>query len=191
MSVSKPSNLPPDLDQSLWTRLVQATSEEEFCQTWLRIQSRMIQGVSAGLVALVRPGTEAFAPVAVWPRDSSEAAALNGVVERVLQERKGVVTRSDGDGPPEEQRVHLAYPVWVGKDLRGSAVLQIAPRPTLELQMAMRQLQWGIAWLQNWFLRGAPTTDGQQARRVSAVMELTALALQEERFLSAATALKT
>jgi len=65
MSVSKPSNLPPDLDQSLWTRLVQATSEEEFCQTWLRIQSRMIQGVSAGLVALVRPGTATFAPVAV------------------------------------------------------------------------------------------------------------------------------
>jgi RND family efflux transporter MFP subunit len=191
MSVSKPSNLPPDLDQSLWTRLVQATSEEEFCQTWLRIQSRMIQGVSAGLVALVRPGTTTFAPVAVWPRDSSDAAALNEVVERVLQERKGVVTRSDGDGPPEEQRVHLAYPVWVGKDLRGSAVLQIAPRPTLELQTAMRQLQWGIAWLQNWFLRGAPTTDGQQAQRVSAVMELTALALQEERFLSAATALVT
>ena len=41
MSVSKRSNLPPDLDQSLWTRLVQAISEEEFCQTWLRIQSRV------------------------------------------------------------------------------------------------------------------------------------------------------
>src|SRR6266581_889571 len=179
MSVSKPSNLPPDLDQSLWTRLVQTTSEEEFCQTWLRIQARMIQGVSAGLVALARPGSPEFAQVAVWPRDSSEAGALGGVIERVLQERKGVVTRSDGDGTEDEQRVQLAYPVWVGKDLRGSAALQISPRPTLELQSAMRHLQWGIAWLQNWFLRGAPATDGQQSRRVATVMELVALALQE------------
>jgi len=191
MSVSKPSNLPPDLDQSLWTRLVQTTSEEEFCQTWLRIQARMIQGVSAGLVVLARPGSPEFAQVAVWPRDSSEAGALGGVIERVLQERKGVVTRSDGDGTEDEQRVQLAYPVWVGKDLRGSAALQISPRPTLELQSAMRHLQWGIAWLQNWFLRGAPATDGQQSRRVATVMELVALALQEERFLSAATALVT
>src|SRR5690242_19089834 len=140
MSVPKPSNMPPDLDKTLWTRLVQSTSEEEFCQTWLRIQSRMVQGVSAGLVALARPGTTTFVPMATWPRDSSDAGALAGVIERVLQDRKGVVTRSEVDGPEDEQRVQLAFPVWVGKDLRGAAALQIAPRPTLELQSAMRQL---------------------------------------------------
>ena len=194
MSVSKPSNLPPDLDQSLWTRLVQATSEEEFCQAWLRIQSRMIEGVSGGLVALARPDTTTFAPVAVWPRDSSDVNRLTGILERVLQERKGVVARGDVDGnpgPPEEQRVHLAYPVWVGKDLRGAAALQIAPRPSIELQSAMRQLQWGVAWLQNWFLRGTPAPEGQQAQRVAAALELTALALQEERFQAAATSFVT
>jgi RND family efflux transporter MFP subunit len=191
MSVSKPSNLPAELDQSLWTRLVQAASDEEFFQTWLRIQSRMIQGVSSGLVALVRAESSGVAPVAVWPRESTEANALTQVAERVLLERKGVVTRGEADGPPEEQRVQIAYPVWVGKDLRGAAALNIAVRPTLELQSAMRQLQWGIAWLQNWFLRGVSAADGQQPQRLAAALELTALALQEERFLSAATALVT
>lgn len=176
----------------MWTRLVQATSDEEFCTTWLRIQSTMIPRVSGGLVALLRPETATIAPVAQWPRESSDASALLGVAERVVQERKGVVTRSAEDGPPETQQIHIGYPVWVGKDLRGAAALRIAPRPSLELQSAMRQLQWGVAWLQNWFLRGASLAPGQQQpQHLAAVLEMTALALQEDGFLEAATALVT
>lgn len=191
MSVSKPSTLPADLDQAVWTRLVQATSDEEFCTTWLRIQSSMIPRVSGGVVALLRPESTTMAPVAQWPRESSDATALLSVVERVAQERKGVVTRSDEDGPPEMQQIHIGYPVWVGKDLRGAAALRIAPRPALELQSAMRQLQWGVAWLQNWLLRGASPVPGQQSQHLATVLEMTALALQEEGFLEAGTALVT
>jgi hypothetical protein len=186
MSVSKPPTLPVDLDPALWTRLVQSASEEEFCRAWLALQAHWIDGVSAGMVALLRPGETRPASVAQWPDSSADAASLDAVIERALHERKGVPLRVDGDG---EAHVQLAYPIVVGDDLRGAAALRIAPRPPLALQSAMRQLQWGAVWLQNWGLRASPPA--AESGRVADAMDIVALVLQEERFLASATALVT
>ena len=42
------------LDQALWRQLAEAKSDEDYCQSWLGLQSRMIGGVLLGLVALAR-----------------------------------------------------------------------------------------------------------------------------------------
>jgi multidrug resistance efflux pump len=183
-----------ELDQTLWSRLANATTAEEYCTSWLALQSRMIEGVSLGLVVLERSGDSSLVPVAAWPRGSAEPKELTEVLERAIRERKGIAVRKEaGAGPsgPEEIHFHLAYPVWDEKKVRGAAALQIAPRPQSGLKLAMRQLQWGISWLQNWALRHAGAPEPGSAEQVLAALELTALALQEERFQPAAMALAT
>ncbi|MBI4168411.1 MAG: histidine kinase, partial [Acidobacteria bacterium] len=183
-----------DLDQTPWRQLLEARTAEEFCLGWLDLQSRMIGGVSGGVVVFEAPETGSFAPVAFWPRGLKERETLAGVVERVIRERKGIVLRSEADREPdaaEDPRLHLAYPVWVGDRLSGVAALQIAPRPQIQLQPAMRLLQWGVAWLQNWILRQAAEPDAHVRKRLTAALELAALVLEEEGFQAAATAFVT
>jgi len=182
------------LDQALWRQLVDATTVDQFCRSWLDLQSRMVEGVSAGLVALRQPDSATLSPVALHPEGSREGQHLLGAIERALEEGKGVAVRSDADGDPEpaeELRLHLAYPVRIGEEIHAVAALRITPRPQVQLQIAMRQIQWGAAWLRVWILdRGARRLEPHDDR-LETTLELTALTLEEDRFRDAATAFVT
>jgi multidrug resistance efflux pump len=130
----------------------------------------------------------------VWPRGLEDTGELSRIAQRAILERKGIVARADvGDerAPSAEPRVLLAYPVVVKGKFRGAAALRIGERPQIQLQAAMRQLQWGTSWLQNWVLRGAADPREVGTERLTAVLELTGLALEEPGFRGAATAVVT
>jgi RND family efflux transporter MFP subunit len=177
-----------------WRRLTEAASAEEFCSSWLELQARMIGGVAGGAVFFERPGSISLAPVAVWPVHFRDPGRFARVVDRALRERKGVVLRDAAESDPEpaaEPRLLLAYPVRAGDRVHGVAALQIEPRGPIPLQTAMRQLQWGAAWLQGWILRQAADPEARATRRLSITFDLAAIVLEEERFQAAATALVT
>ena len=120
---------------------------------------------------------------------------LRNVIERVSRERKGIVFRAarrdaDENTSEEEQAFHVAYPVWIGKKVQGVAALEISSRAQTQLQLAMRQLQWGVAWLQNWLLRQS-SRPARAGTRMTTVLELAGLTLEEPRFKSASTAVAT
>ena len=182
------------LDQAVWRRLSESTTAEEFCLNWLVMQTRMIGGVNCGVVVLERPDSGSLTPVAVWPRGFRSPDKFTGLVERLLTERKGVVLAGEtGEDPAssEDPPLQLGYPVRVGDKLYGVAALEIGPRPQIQLQAAMRQLQWGIAWLQNWCLRQTTEPSSRIATRLTTALELAAIALEEERSKAAATACVT
>ncbi|MGB8993388.1 MAG: HlyD family efflux transporter periplasmic adaptor subunit [Desulfobaccales bacterium] len=182
------------LDQAWWRQLAEAASDEEFGHSWLVLQGRQIGGVRRGLVILGPPDTGPFAPVAVWPKGVQDIGSLAEVSERALKERKGVVTGKeppDGASSSDVLTLQVAYPVRARGLLYGVAALEIDPRPHDELQSVMRQLQWGVAWLENWSLRKEAEHDGHTKQRLTAVLDLAATALEEEGFKAAATAFLT
>lgn len=182
------------LDQALWRQLVEAEGAPEFCRAWLGLLCRMIDGVDRGVVALGPPESGPFAPVAAWPAEGRDFASLAPVIERVLKDRKGVVTRNDAEGElasPDHLRFLLAYPVWGDGKLHGAAAVEIGPRSQLQLQSAMRQLQWGIPWIENRILRKESVPEVRTRERLATALDLAAVALQEERFQAAATAFVT
>jgi biotin carboxyl carrier protein len=197
-----PEQLPPNrpvsgnvaqLDQALWRELADATSPEEFCRAWLGLQSRMIGGVSGGTVVLLDAESGDAKPVAAWPR-GYDGENLDAIVRRVFRERKGVVIRGEPTSEAqatEGPRFQVAYPISIGRHVHGVAALQINPRPQAELQFAMRQLQWGAAWLQNWVLRQTTAPVAEAAGKLTTAMELAARAVEEPRFKAAATAVVT
>ena len=175
------------LDQTLWTRLNEAASEQEFAQSWLDLQCKMI-GAAVGVVVLGPPGKGPFVPLAVWPEGSEASVELASVAETAMQERRGVVRgwkrRSVTDDGPA---VALAYPLLVDEQLCGVAALALAGDSHVDLRDAMRQLQWGLAWLEVLVRRKTFSSRDQ----LVAVLDLVALSLEHQHFRAAATALTT
>ncbi|MCP3982594.1 MAG: HlyD family efflux transporter periplasmic adaptor subunit [bacterium] len=182
------------LDQALWGRLASARTAEELCSSWLGLQARIIDGVSGGLVLLRVAENGPLAPVSSWPQGSSAPDRLSEVARRASTERRGIVTRAEPDGDAEageETRYLLGYPVTLGDRVHGVAAIEISQRSQDRLHAAMRQLQWGVAWLLNWVLRETGPTDAHDPVRLQSALELTALALEQDGFNAAATGFAT
>jgi RND family efflux transporter MFP subunit len=154
----------------------------------------MISGILSGMVVLGPTEQGPFTPVTFWPREFQEPKKLAKVTERALKERKGVVMRDDTDEETissEKLCFHIAYPVRAAGRLYGAAVLEITPRAQEQLQSVMRQLQWGVAWLENWVLRKEVERDARVKQRITTALDLAAITLQEDRFQAAATSFAT
>lgn len=176
------------LDPSLWTRLAEASSSEAFAAVWLEIQCRMIAGVERAVVVLGPAEKGPFTPVAFWPPESDIDVALSAAAELAMAQRKGSVRsekRSDAAvGKPLDA---VAYPLLVDEQLCGVAAVEIESGGEHRLREAMRQLQWGSAWLETLIRRRVMTPRS----RLVTVLELVATCLEHERFQAAATALVT
>jgi RND family efflux transporter MFP subunit len=175
-----------DPDQAHWQRFAEARTTEAFCRAWLTLQCRMIAGVSGGVVVLGPPDGASYAPVAFWPDGQPPLGGLAEAAERALAERRGLVLK-----PATGEPYHVAYPIQVGGRLHGVVALDISPQPEVSLQAAMRQLQWGSAWLEVLFRRQEAAAAVAAPERLQAVLDLTAAIVEQDRFQGAAMALAT
>ena len=173
----------------LWTRLIQASTPEGFCAAWLILQCRMIDGAVGGLVLLGKPEEGPYAPVAAWP-NKANMQHLSGVAEKALHERRGLFVRGESHSG-EQPTFHLAYPVEVSSRLYGVVVIEVGFRTDSELQIILRQLHWGIAWLENLFLRLDEGESIEANERLIKIMELVAVIVEQDGFQAAATAFVT
>lgn len=172
-----------DLDRA-WRRFGAAQQPEEFCQSWLDLQCRLISAVNQAVAVLQKPGIETFAPLAFWPEGGRERAGLSNICERALREGRGLVeTLANRD-------YQVAYPVRVDGKVRGVVALELASRDEGELQAAMRQVQWGAAWLEVLLRRHADPLEAARLR-VKMMLQLVAAFLEQRDFKDAATALVT
>ncbi len=182
------------LEPALWRHLTEAETDPDFCLNWLRLQCRMIKDVSCGVVLFSTEQEGSCVPVAFWPESFHFHQQFSDIIEKVLRDRKGFVLRSTVDretDPSSEPSFHIAYPLIVNEQLAGVVALEIEPRPSVDLQSAMRQLQWGSAWLKNWLLQKRHEPDAVVRQQLTIVFDVIAVALQEERFKSAATRVVT
>lgn len=181
-----------ELDQ-VWRHFGSATSPEEFCKSWLALQCHIIGRVNAGVVVLQKPGTDTFAPLAYWPERSAERAQLAAVTEQALREGRGVIQPravAAGSALPVRPDYQLAYPVRLDGKPRGVVGMEIAWREEAQLQVVMRQLQWGAGWLEVLLRRHTDPTEAARLR-LKLILQLVATFLERPQFRDAATALVT
>jgi len=175
-----------------WRQFAREQTPEDFCRSWLMIQSHIIGGVSDGVVILLKPGTSTFAPVAFFPENPADRTRLAEISERALKEGRGIVEPQSGLQPAEAvgPRYQLAYPVRLDGKIHGVVGVDIEWRPEARLQAAIRDLQWGSSWLEVLLRRHA---DPQQAerQRLKLALGLVATLLEQPRFGDSATAFTT
>jgi biotin carboxyl carrier protein len=185
-SVAAPPGAGQGQESALWAVLAGATGAQEFCQSWLAIQCRIIPGIAGGVVLLQSESDGRYAPVAVWPDVRRDMSHLTQAAQRALIERRGLVmAAADGGGH------HVAYPVEAAGTLHGVVVLDASARAESELQAVLRQLHWGAAGLELLFYRGAVAKEVASRARLQTVLELVASAAGQERYTASAMALVT
>ena len=169
----------------LWALFTAARSEEDYYQSWLALQSGLIAGVVQSLL-IVATAQEQFVPVARWPQEKADPVRLSDVVERVLEERCGLLVELESS-----DHYAIAYPLFVDDHLHGVVAMEIAASAEVELQQAMEQLQWGAAWLELLVLRKQADENKEKLYRLTTAVDLLAVTLGEENFSTAAMVFTT
>ncbi len=184
----------PDLERRAWAQFAEADNTDSFCRSWLAIQCRMITGTTGGLVLLGTPDVGPFTAVAVWPDVRRSMEHLTATAERALRERRGLLSKHEQTSIGGESAVpsyHVAYPLELDKKLYGVVVLETSLRTESQLQAILRQLHWGSAWLEVLLRRQQSQSDALTQKRLATVLDLVAVAVEEDRFYAAALALVT
>lgn len=175
-----------------WRQFASEQTPEDFCRSWLLIQSHLIGGVSDGVVILAKPGTTTFAPVAFFPENPVDRRRLAKISERALKEGRGVVEPLTEAQPANcaGPRYQLAYPVRVDGKVHGVVGVDLDWRPEARLQAAIRDLQWGSGWLELLLRRHADPQLAEK-QRLKLALGLVATLLEQTRFTESATAFST
>lgn len=190
--VSSVAQVDATQEHSLWTSFAEASTMEAFCQSWLALQCRMMGGVRAGMVLLGPADRGPFRPAATWPEGRRNLKHLTKTAERVLAERRGLVSRGEpAEGETQNGHYEIGYPIEARGSLHGATVLEVTPKSDAALQGMMRQLHWGAAWLELLFSREAVASEKETRERIQAALDLVATSVGQDRFYASAMALVT
>jgi RND family efflux transporter MFP subunit len=170
-----------------WRQFAEAKTPKAFCQSWLPLQCRMLNGVKNAMVLLGKPDQGPYTPVAVWPDAKLGMNHLAGVAEKSLRERKGLLDEGDtADGP-----FQIAYPIEVAEKIHGVVVLEVEPQLRQQAQGLMRQLHWGAAWLEVFIRRTESAESAERSNSLQNIMDLLVSVVEHDRFHPAAMAFVT
>ncbi len=170
----------------LWQKLYATENDTEFYEVWLGLQCSLIGYVVRS--AIFRTDDNgSFSAVATHPADCTPGNNFITLAERAAKERKGIVRKNtlrEKKTPPEQVNLHLAYPVTDEDRVAIVVILEIPDRLTGATENAMRQLQWGTAWIvqrlqANRACLQAKSGESTHAR-LQNVLELIAAAVEQE-----------
>lgn len=185
------------LETALWQRLNDAGKIDDLAVTWLALQCSMIGRVSHGMVRIVgRDGA------INWPEAGREDADLHATADMVMAERRPIARGGSNDTEPA-----VAVPVMIGERIAAVVALRLLVSPGAqvkeELRSAIRQLQWGSAWLRERLIHPVGSSASAPAPAEAAMpesskrpdphaaLDLIAAVLEHERFGAAAMAAAT
>ena len=122
-------------------------------QTWLQLQTSLIDGAFAGLLT-IKSSEGRLEPKALWQSQDVDIDVLAEITERGLEQAEGLVVELEPLSEAGSERYALAYPVvsFSGADSESEifavVTLALETDSTDRLTTAMQQLQWGCSWLQ-------------------------------------------
>lgn len=161
-----------------WESFVTAKTADEFCRAWLALLCIQLEGTRAAAILVESAAAQTFVPIAAWPEPAPDLGRLSRVVERALGESRGVVQPAS---PEDGSVTHIAYPIFIDQRVVGAIALEAACDGT-QVQVALRQIHWGSAWLSNLFAKHEWDEAIRGKERVSAVLETLAIALRQGKF---------
>jgi RND family efflux transporter MFP subunit len=178
------------LAPALWKRLSDAATSEDLATAWLALQCSMIPGAAK---AIVRVETSTgFRLLSAWPEANEEPADLLATIELALSERRAVARGTTVDATA---RPSIAFPILLDDAVVAVAAVAIdVDKPAQAkdaMRSAIRQIQWGSAWLRDHLRGQRATTNVRQLDRSRATLDLIASVLDHQRFASATMAAAT
>ncbi len=170
------------LDQMLWKQFAEAATPEAFMQIWLALQCRIVDGAVRGVAVLGEPDAGPFRPVAFWPDPVASGSRLGAAAELCLAERRPVI---EGDAAAA---ACVACPILLDDAVHGVVALEVERRPRGRMREVMRQLQWGLGWVEVLLRRQTLREQSEFVGRAASAFDVIAAAVEHPRFEAAAQA---
>ena len=161
-------------DSAGWRAFVTAQSDEQFFSAWLHLLCQQSRGVAAAVVLLRSEQDNTFAPVALWPPAPRDLSFLSQISEEALRLNAGALRPA----PAGSTGYYAALPLQSHDRTLGVVALEIAVRLEADAQLALRQVQWGLGWPQNYLGRRHADSVGAQLAQIGSVMETLAATLR-------------
>jgi multidrug resistance efflux pump len=182
-------------NSSFWQRLSGAVNDAEFYTAWLDMQCSMIGCVQKGAIFMADENG-AFSVIATYPADFSPGDDVVTLAERAGKERKGIVRKiTSREKLIHESSLQLAYPVREESAVKIVVTMELSAQLSVATENAMRQLQWGSAWLlqrlQVSRFRLQEKATNTTNTRLQSVLELVAAAVEQEDHKGAALSVIT
>lgn len=157
----------------------------EFLNTWLDLQCRMIAGAAKGVLFLGTRETGTGKVLASWPEPVDVNSSMSAITADAFTRREAVIQAAVTD----DDRTYdlIAFPIQLNGDALGVLAMELAPRTREQQQAVIQLLQWGTAWLQL-LIHQQPSA---RMERVVTVLELVARAVDQKHFQAAATTVTT
>jgi multidrug efflux pump subunit AcrA (membrane-fusion protein) len=172
-------------DSSLWEQLSGARDTQEFCHAWLAIQCDMLSGTVAGLL-LLDDGDGHFSSAAMWPDDRRDLSYLAGTAQHALELRKSFIEQPAPPGSAAST-LQIGQPVEVAGRLKGVVVVEL--KKSTDIPAAIRQLRWGIGWLELLFGRLQIEQDSAKLARTNFALQILSEAQQYPSFRTSTLAI--
>ncbi len=173
------------LEPALWRRMSDAGSASEMAGAWLSLQCQAIDGAYRGIVLLTGDAPNSFDVAASWPEGViARSPLLTEVAEVALRERRGVAKDEAG-------AAHVAYPILLDDRTHGVVGVSVRNARQEGLRSALRQLQWGAAWMRERFLLARTSQQEELLDRSRAALDLLGDALGFRGFGASAMAVVT
>lgn len=146
--MSSRSEAPPhSIAERDWGRLAGAASIEEFYAAWLAVAGASL-AADRGVLVARSSGTERFAPAAFYPEGRPCGPFLADAAERALYDRRPLTIAEGG-------RLGIAYPVSLRGRMEAIAAFEWDQAPECTREALLRQLQWGLPWIEARLAAGA------------------------------------
>lgn len=190
-----PSDARTWIDRDLWQQLARSLDSDEFYAAWLNLQCPQIPHVRSGLLLAETEADRTFATAAVWPDTGEAGEALLEAARAALEEGEALVVdlqREYGSRYPVlRDSVALCFPLEIEGRVVCVAAVEAGNKDTQDLEAAMRQLQWGVSWLEAFFLRYQNADDEATIDRLVTALYMTATASREHSFKASVTSFVT
>ena len=171
------------LEPALWRRLTEAETVEDLATAWLTLQCRMIDGADRGLVRVARGG--AFEPICNWPEQGATLEDLTRTGDLAVTEGRAVARGGNGNPPT------IALPIMLGGTVAAVVAIGLEGADKSEMRDAIRQLQWGAAWLRDGLREQFAVVEGSQLNQSRTIIDFIATVVEHEHFTTAVTAAAT
>lgn len=175
------------LDSLQWKELAEASDPTRLAGAWLAIQCGMVDGAREAAVWHFPQG-ELGRPAAQWPPDAALSDELLRTAQRAVEVGQGIAHRIRS---PETARATeaddagsvLAYPLIADGNVVGVVAIRTTAAEPARLATAMRQVQWGSAWIRESLLESASASDGSVLERTTAALDVMAAVLERDGLL--------
>ncbi len=161
---------------------------EKLAQSWLEQQCNLINGACRGLVMLSVQDKGRMSDVAHWPAEASGSPLLLAAARKAVMQRGPVIEQGDAAQSAGRQNVHvIAYPLVSKERALGVIAVEVEAQSDTQHKEVMSLLRAGSVF----FEMLLEHQHDKHRERLTRILELVSLTLDQPHFQSAATSLAT